>query len=111
MSVGLTEDDLYAITERVNRAAEGEWVHNRVENEIYCGNRLIAKGMEYSSDAEFIMHARQDILRLLAEVDRLTGAIDSAISFLPDGETRLANRRLCETIGLPENIYGFFGED
>jgi hypothetical protein len=78
----LTTEQLEAIRQRVDKATGGYWA---VECEIYVsdiseiksesdgswsGTNFIAE-CEYEADAEFIAHSREDIPRLISEIDFL----------------------------------------
>lgn len=71
----LSEKDLEKIRNRVEKTTEGEWYHNTLDDEVYdisseeTESEIAAVYCE--EDAEFITHARKDILNLLDEVRRL----------------------------------------
>ena len=71
----LTQERLDAIQERVDKATKGRWDY-AVTGKLaaWDGNRaapVIDFGKIYPEDAEFIIHAREDVPALLAEVERL----------------------------------------
>lgn len=72
----LTQEELTAIRERVEKATEGPWQpYYEYDGEA----RVISHTNDYGEvatymeedNAAFIAHARQDIPKLLAEIDRL----------------------------------------
>lgn len=79
----LTDEELAAIRERVEKVWEGPWavlpvdeVCDRCENvyEVVSLERFLCPVVSELKDkdiAEFIAHARDDIPKLLAEIDRL----------------------------------------
>lgn len=96
----LTDEELTAIRERCEKATSGPWelegsavISEHAES--YCWNGasndvcLLNDGGEYisntnsESDADFIAHARDDVPRLFAEVERLRKALGNieALSF------------------------------
>src|SRR5690625_388447 len=73
MTKRLSKADLTAIRERAEKATEGEWrIADTTEGAwLLDGNDLIIAGtFERIEDAVFSKHARQDIPKLLAEIDR-----------------------------------------
>ncbi|GGP13446.1 hypothetical protein [Oceanobacillus neutriphilus] len=71
----LTKEELEAIKERCEKATEGPWhtaVSSRFPHEdcIMFENKEVAEAYEYY-DAEFIANARQDIPKLIAEIEAL----------------------------------------
>lgn len=74
----LTQDDLNTIKERAKKATFGPWY---VDDERWPGNANLqywfnthydgVGAAATKADAEFIAHAREDIPRLVAEVERL----------------------------------------
>lgn len=86
----LTTQEIEAIRERAEKATEGPWYYALNINEqtgepdvlphvISDTQEVISENM-YDENAEFIAHAREDIPKLLAEVERLETAIQDAIS-------------------------------
>lgn len=71
----LTPAQLEAIRERVEKATAGPWEYNAKIDSITAeddyGSFIIADDTETVVDAEFIAHAREDIPKLLAEIERL----------------------------------------
>ena len=74
----MTQTELVAIRNRANKATAGktpEWfVDDEYENLVVreawdC--RLIAQGIPSKADAEFIAASREDVPKLLAEIERL----------------------------------------
>lgn len=78
----LTQDDLNMIKERAKKATPGPWY---ADDERWPGNANLQYWFDThydgvgaaatKADAEFIAHAREDIPRLVAEVERLRLAI------------------------------------
>jgi hypothetical protein len=81
----LTQDDLNMIKERAKKATPGPWY---ADDERWPGNENLQYWFDThydgvgaaatKADAEFIAHAREDIPRLVAEVERLREAIKTA---------------------------------
>lgn len=71
----MTQEQLDAIQGRVNDATKGRWDYAITGKlDAWDGNRaapVIDFGKIYPEDAEFIIHAREDVPALLAEVERL----------------------------------------
>ncbi len=71
----LTQEELEAIRKRAEKATEGNWyclTMDGVTYDISSEGTGIELAAAYSaSDAEFIANAREDIPKLLAEIDRL----------------------------------------
>lgn len=75
----LKNAEIEAIRERVEKATEGEWrIADTTEGAwLLDGNDLIIAGtFERIEDAVFSKHARQDIPKLLAEIERLREEIE-----------------------------------
>jgi hypothetical protein len=78
----LNAEELEAIRKRAEAATEGPWF---VEGEtVYSSGVLLAGAYPAmicdecdETEAEFIAHARQDVPRLLAEIERLRNELDS----------------------------------
>ncbi len=78
----LTSEDLEEIRERAEKATDGYWT---ADTETWPGNDNLQHWVSYidnhgsdglcaaarSDDATFIAHAREDIPKLLAEIERL----------------------------------------
>ncbi|UYZ12187.1 hypothetical protein A6764_00045 [Brevibacillus sp. WF146] len=86
---GITPEELTAIRERAEKATPGPWLWSGakvlngkymfVPQGSYLADTLITFGDTYENggyDAEFIAHAREDIPRLLAEIERLRTALE-----------------------------------
>lgn len=70
----LTQDDLDMIKERAEKASSGPWqVASTTDGEyiLDCDELVVAATFERKEDAYFVAHAREDIPRLVAEVERL----------------------------------------
>lgn len=85
MIAKLTQDELQAIKERAEKATSGPW-YTEVDGDMYNwdGERIVydvtnGEGASCvvmrSADRSFIENARQDIPKLVAEVDRLQSYI------------------------------------
>ncbi len=91
----ITKQELEAIKERCEKATEGPWhtaVSSRFPHEdcIMFENKEVAEAYEYY-DAEFIANARQDIPKLIAEIEALCPIGDfDAISSLRTENVYLA---------------------
>lgn len=80
----LTQEEIEAIRKRAEMATEGPWEVGYDEfdsdSSVYVGEEEITPIHRY--DAEFIAHARTDIPKLLAEVDRLRGLIRESVDLI-----------------------------
>jgi hypothetical protein len=99
----LTQAELNAIKERAEKATPGPWVKTFAAGiEIVCDfeTKIISdySGVIRYSDAEFIDHAREDIPKLVAEVERLKSAITEAISDIETISPHEAKKTLLEAI-------------
>lgn len=78
----MTEEQLQAISARVNKATPGKWgavpIYGEDEFYVYGDNMNegVASEVYEKEDAEFIAHAREDVPALLAEVERLREALE-----------------------------------
>lgn len=88
----LTKEELEAIKERCEKATEGPWhtaVSSRFPHEdcIMFENKEVAEAYEYY-DAEFIANARQDIPKLIAEIETLCpiGDLDAISSLRTEND-------------------------
>jgi len=75
----ITQTELNAIKERAEKATAGPWrigmqSPNGLNNVGTIGGLLTAQTAD-EADAEFIAHAREDIPRLVAEIERLNEII------------------------------------
>lgn len=98
--------------ENSNDKHDAEFIANArqdIPNLLAEVERLNAIIADLELDAKCNEDATEIVFSVLSEEnERLRKAIDSAISLLPDGENRLANRHLCEAIEVDEDYYGFF---
>ena len=91
----MKQEELQVIKERVAKATEGPWHRMfKVGIEIHAENEWAPvisedEGVALYSDADFIIHARQDVPELIAEVERLREALEK-IAYTPTFE------RLCD---------------
>lgn len=74
----ISDEELLAITNRCSRATAGPWRafiegrdHTGGDSIIRTADNDIFIGGVSEADADFIAHARQDVLRLLQEIERL----------------------------------------
>ena len=74
----ISENEIEAIRKRAEKATEGPWwaseglyVVNNLTGDSYEWDADFVAETERESDAEFIAHAREDIPKLLAEINRL----------------------------------------
>ncbi len=74
----LTKDEIEAIKARCEQATAGPWKSFVETRDKFSGSDFIQTGGEdiyltgaTLADQEFIAHARQDIQRLIAEIERL----------------------------------------
>lgn len=74
----LSDNELLAIRERVEKATKGPWKAFIEGRDLECGSSFIQTQSEdieligaTKSDYDFIANARQDILLLLDEVEKL----------------------------------------
>lgn len=78
----LTQAELSAIKERAEKAADGPWRIGRQSpngaNNVGTMGGLMTAQTANTDNAEFIAHAREDIPKLVAEVERLREAIKTA---------------------------------
>lgn len=85
----MTREKLDEIKARADKAATGRWEYALTgELAAWDGDRaypVIDFGKVSPENAEFLMHARQDVPALLAEVERLRAELDAA---LRDATTR-----------------------
>src|SRR5699024_2915513 len=71
----ITDEELRAIRERAEKATAGEWQIADTTDGVWLideDDLIIAGTFERIEDAVFSKHARQDIPKLLAEIDRLS---------------------------------------
>lgn len=86
----LTNADLAKIKKRAEAATGVEWDYDVVDGGISDGNFMVAMGVldaegypvikAKEADLEFIAHTRQDVPKLLAEVERLRELISEVAS-------------------------------
>lgn len=89
---GLSRQDIEAIRKRAEAATEGRWFYVPIDGgpEFYIGDdgmEGVAECVFTEEDAAFISAAREDVPRLLAEVERLQDALENieALSFFRGG--------------------------
>lgn len=65
-------EELAVIKERAEKATEGPWYVDNYDGSVRGDdNKFICSQNFEDSDAEFIAHARQDVPKLVVEVERL----------------------------------------
>ena len=84
MTNKLSEKEIEAIRKRADKATEGPWwaseglyVVNNLTGDSYEWDADFVAETERESDAEFIAHAREDIPKLLAEIERLRSGLEA----------------------------------
>ena len=103
----ITNAELTQMKERAEKATGGPWEHDVWSNAITNdgGSVDIISNVDgqisvYDNDAEFIAHAREDVPRLVAEVERLREHIQSALFYVEnDGNFRDIYDELKEALG------------
>lgn len=77
----LSDEELTEMRERSRKGTPGKWVNDINEvRTTYLPNRkpvITRPDMDGINDAKFIAHARQDIPKLLAEIERLKSELSS----------------------------------
>lgn len=114
----LTQDDLNMIKERAKKATPGPWY---ADDERWPGNANLqywfnthydgVGAAATKADAEFIAHAREDIPRLVAEVERLSKRLSEAESLLSEAHDVMDDVHLYETELYEEITQYFYGGD
>jgi len=97
----MTKEQLDAIRERCEAASMGPWiaeepwkrpgVYTVKQKDIYIDwicYMQISNQPNYTNDANFIAHAREDIPALLDEIDRLNRELDAAVEVISCGTCR-----------------------
>lgn len=86
----LSNEELKAIRERAEKATEGKWYYE-IDGDLYSEKTrerdvypyLTAESIPYinvsKEDAAFIVHAREDIPKLLAEIERLRSEVANGL--------------------------------
>lgn len=101
----LTQTELEAIKERVEAATEGPWealkaCFGSVGHEVH-GDEYVIAGTFYEQNAEFIAAARQDVPKLLADIERLQENLRSVAALSTCSTTRdFAKRALDGTLDM-----------
>ena len=98
MTKRLTSEELQAIRVRAEKASEGPWdVDVPIDYCTDCKNKYeivqsalflspIVAELNDVDDAEFIAHAREDIPKLLAEIERLKSKYDHLKIYIENSE-------------------------
>ena len=111
----LTSEELQAIRARAERASKGRWNVNVSVD--YCDNckngyeivqselflAPIVAELNDADNAVFIAHAREDVPKLVAEVERLREAIIEAIADIETTSPHEAKKTLLEALNNGEN--------
>lgn len=106
----LTQAELNEIKERAEKAVSGPWsvdvqtescdqygeIYEIVQSDVFLAPVVAESNSE--ADAEFIAHAREDIPKLVAEVERLKSAIAEAISDIETISPHEAKKTLLEAL-------------
>ncbi|MBM7600487.1 hypothetical protein JOC34_002878 [Virgibacillus halotolerans] len=96
---GLTNEELEEIRERADKATEGPWVCDDLDTTVvallYTDVTDIATPYK-EVDADFISNARQDIPKLLAEIDRLKQENERSVDSIFGHAIRNNARRLAD---------------
>lgn len=71
----MTEQKLQEIKARLNKTTDTIWRTN-MHNEILTSNGLRLGQMIRVQDAEFVIHAREDVPALIEEIERLQKALE-----------------------------------
>src|SRR5690625_1706277 len=115
MTKRLTVEELAEIKERAEKASEGPWDvdvpvdycancengYEIVQSELFLAP--IVAELNVADDAEFIAHAREDIPKLLAEIERLRELLNKAYQYGTSSDA-YRDERVIEEIY--EYIYG-----
>jgi hypothetical protein len=106
----LNEAELEAIRKRAEAATQGEspewYVDEDYKDTVRCAwsADLMAQSIPTEADAEFIAHARQDVPKLLAEIERLNAQLSELIGAIYEYEPEgTALWDLAEAIDNDEN--------
>src|SRR5690625_297831 len=95
MTKRLSKADLTAIRERAEKATQGRWYYE-VDGDLYSDKTrdrvmypyMSSESIPYikisESDATFIAYARQDIPKLLAEIERLRETLDKTLTAIDE---------------------------
>lgn len=77
----MTNEELRQIRERTEKATAGSWqlAYTTDDTFVLDDSDIIVGSFERQEDAEFIAHAREDIPKFLAEIDRLRCEIDTYV--------------------------------
>jgi|SRR5690625_1478470 len=86
----LSNEELNAIKERYDNATEGPWNYYPEDGVVatsdkgYCFAPEIAEEIGYDGNGEFIANVREDIPKLLTEIDELRNRLDDVEGLLED---------------------------
>ena len=107
----LSQEELNAIKKRAEKATPGPWIPSCLSSGyVVCDDRefeVIASVMEYNDDGtvymvftdnhennrQFIAHAREDIPKLLVEIERLRKLAEVLDYFLQEIDTHIRSTR------------------
>ena len=83
----LSEKEIEAIRKRAEKATEGNWAREILCHEqrkytvgSFKGDLTVIGDIANEEDAEFIVHAREDIPKLLAEIERYRETINNVLN-------------------------------
>lgn len=117
MSKRLTDEELRAIRERAEKATLAPWQLADTADGAWLlddADMIIAGTFERDEDAVFSAYARQDIPKLLAEIERLQRRNKLANDLLMEVEEELVDFYLAETdiyTEIQEFLYGSDSDD
>lgn len=98
----ITDEELAAIRERAEKATEGPWECVKSPFIKTPKRSFVINGTAYD-DTIFIAHAREDIPKLLAEIEYLRGRLSEAMEIL-ETDTELIDRAFVEIARLDHAI-------
>src|SRR5690625_3404239 len=111
MSKRLTNEEITVIRERADKAVYAPWrIGKQSPNGLYnvgSTDGLLTAQTTNEANAAFIAHARQDIPKLLAEIERLREKLGEADSLLSDAQS-LMGKVHCYDTDEYRAIWGYF---
>lgn len=84
----LTKAELAEIAERCEKATRGKWKFVPIKDSLDYfivgdnGNEAVANGVFMLNDAAFIASCREDVPKLLAEIERLNKRLSKAVELI-----------------------------
>lgn len=112
----LSNDELNVIKERAEKATEGPWNYYpedmvvTTSDKDYCYAPEIAEEIGYDGNGEFIANVREDIPKLLSEIDELRNRLDDAEGLLEDARDTIVSMYIHET-EIAVDIADYFAEN